>query len=628
MKYVLKLILIGWFFLNLTCSTLAYTTGQAASVVIGQPDFTSGSANQGGAAGANTINYVFGVATDGTRLAIGDSASNRVLIYNTIPTTNNASADLVLGQANFTSTSANRGGSAAANTLNQPTQVAFVGSKFLVADYSNNRILIWNTFPTSNGQAADVVVGQPDMTTNSAGTTSSKMSGAEGVSYDSVSGKLVVTDYSNNRVLIFNSIPTSNGAVADVVVGQQNMTSGNANQGGSVGANTFYVPYIARIIQSKLMVADTNNHRILIYNSIPTTNNASADVVIGQPNMTSNGGNQGGSVGANTLSYPSDMIYDGSKLFIQDSSNYRILIYNSIPTTNNASADTVLGQTDLTSNSAGTTASKFDYVEGGLATTTECGKLIVGDSYNNRVLIFNNDTPCPAATSTPTPTPTSTSGSSSTSSSSSDSSSEAPKPQIPQQTVIDVGGAFTAGGDSSTEGQHVISIIQPHTFNFDAFLSSYTQQPSSLVSLINPITQQPYPRFVTNAKVYGKSDDHEGILGISLFGTQYYQVGHIQNIWYKAYAPGYKTDNAPRIIPELQDKPSIVALSYTQDDLIIPGRQPQRGVYPTYNPSSFKLAYSPDGHVWNTLPTSVVDTENKTVAALHKPAGYYMIVAR
>ena len=37
----------------------------------------------------------------------------------------------------------------------------------------------------------------------------------------------------------------------------------------------------------KLYVADTQDNRILIYNKIPTTNNAAADVVVGQPNFTS-----------------------------------------------------------------------------------------------------------------------------------------------------------------------------------------------------------------------------------------------------------------------------------------------------------------------------------------------------
>jgi hypothetical protein len=37
-----------------------------------------------------------------------------------------------------------------------------------------------------------------------------------------------------------------------------------------------------------MFVSDFYNHRVLIYNTIPATNNASADVVIGQANFTNN----------------------------------------------------------------------------------------------------------------------------------------------------------------------------------------------------------------------------------------------------------------------------------------------------------------------------------------------------
>jgi len=40
------------------------------------------------------------------------------------------------------------------------------------------------------------------------------------------------------------------------------------------------------IQNGKLYVADTQNNRVLIYNSIPTANGAAADVVLGAPNFT------------------------------------------------------------------------------------------------------------------------------------------------------------------------------------------------------------------------------------------------------------------------------------------------------------------------------------------------------
>ena len=55
------------------------------------------------------------------------------------------------------------------NALRVPTGVATDGQRLVVADTDNNRVLIWNSIPTSNNQPADVVVGQSGFTSN-AGT--------------------------------------------------------------------------------------------------------------------------------------------------------------------------------------------------------------------------------------------------------------------------------------------------------------------------------------------------------------------------------------------------------------------------------------------------------------------------
>ena len=70
-------------------------------------------------------------------------------------------ANLVLGQPNFTSTVAHT----SQTGMSTPTAVASDGRILVVADTENNRVLIWNTIPTTNGQPADVVLGQPNFTT-------------------------------------------------------------------------------------------------------------------------------------------------------------------------------------------------------------------------------------------------------------------------------------------------------------------------------------------------------------------------------------------------------------------------------------------------------------------------------
>ena len=62
---------------------------------------------------------------------------------------------------------------------------------------------------------------------------------------------------------------------ANVVIGQSYFTSGLSNQGGSADANTLSYPFGQAIAtpDGLLYIADTNNNRILVFNGIPDTNN-------------------------------------------------------------------------------------------------------------------------------------------------------------------------------------------------------------------------------------------------------------------------------------------------------------------------------------------------------------------
>src|SRR5271169_3849802 len=146
------------------------------------------------------------------------------LTYNTPCPVCVGQATVVLGQPNFSTTTLNL--AATPTTLRLPTAVASDGVHLVVADTDHNRVLIWNRIPTTNNAPADVVVGQPNFTTASVpgNTPSAKsMRGPQGVWIQN--GRLYVADTQNNRVLIFNKIPTASATAADVVLGQPNMTT-------------------------------------------------------------------------------------------------------------------------------------------------------------------------------------------------------------------------------------------------------------------------------------------------------------------------------------------------------------------------------------------------------------------
>ena len=99
-------------------------------------------------------------------------------------------------------------------------------------------------------------------------------------------------------MIIYNTIPTTNGVAADIVIVQGNMTATSINQGTQLLIHLLMlIHYIIHFIHfqmaTRLFIADKTNNRVLIYNKIPTSNNASADVAEFQPNFNSRLSNNG-----------------------------------------------------------------------------------------------------------------------------------------------------------------------------------------------------------------------------------------------------------------------------------------------------------------------------------------------
>ncbi len=304
------------------------------------------------------MNIPTAVATDGHILAVADTNNNRVLIWNTIPSTVNAPANIVLGQADFTSRPTTQ--VVNANSLRGPQGVWIQNGKLFVADTGNYRVLIWNTIPTVNNKAADLVLGQPNFTTanqppvTKANPPTSATQLSNPVSVTADGSHVFVSDLGFNRVLIWNSIPTSNDQAADVVIGQPDMSSSAPNNSGSLCgssstidangntvypacANTLNFPRFALSDGTRLFVADGGNDRILIFNNIPVSNGAAADLVLGQPDFTTDlVTNQGNSIisttvdntgSVDTVPSPTSLAYDGTNLYVADANNSRILVF-------------------------------------------------------------------------------------------------------------------------------------------------------------------------------------------------------------------------------------------------------------------------------------------------------------
>ncbi len=410
---------------------IRFTTGQAARLIIGQNTFTA----QDPGVSDKLLGGVGGVAYAADMLFVADAnrlnatpLNHRVLIYNNlssqlpgpleeVPQGSRCPVcvgrpDVVLGQKEFDQGDLHP---PAADTLRLPIGVASDGVRLAIADTDNNRVLIWNSIPTVNGQPADVVLGQKDFTSavsNGFKPTAESLKGPQGVWLQG--GKLFVADTGNNRVLIWNSIPTTNGQAADVVLGQEDFTSfvppDLIKQQLEPRADTLLTPVSVTSDGRRLYVTDLGHNRVLIWNSIPTTNQAPADVVIGQPDMTSafvnyssklcepigqdeQGNDQFPDLCGATLNFPRFALSDGEKLFVADGGNDRVLVFNRIPTENGAKADVVIGQITDTVNLTSDSAFPDDIsASGTLRTPTSLAwdglNLYVADPFNRRVLVF------------------------------------------------------------------------------------------------------------------------------------------------------------------------------------------------------------------------------------------------
>lgn len=374
---------------NDSTSTTTELTLTAATAVLGQSGFTTATANRGGAADANTLSQPLGGAagTSGSSFFVADYGDSRILGYNSAPTITNSAANFVIGQDDFVSSLPSGG----ANRLALPGAVWVGGGRLVVADTGNNRVLIWNTLPTGN-TAPDVIVGQPDLNSNGPGLSAAALNSP--VAAAIAGNRLFVVDQNNNRVLVWNTIPTANATTADLVIGQSDFVSGI----GATTQNRLLQPSGIWTDGFRLLIADGGNNRVMYWTSIPSTNAANASFVVGQATFTFSST----APSAQTMNTPVGIASDGTRLFVADSGNNRVLVFNSFPIANNTAADSVLGQDSFTRNTAnddnGNATNPQDGTSEGVPTARTLsrptgvfylgGNLYVTDRGNNRVLLF------------------------------------------------------------------------------------------------------------------------------------------------------------------------------------------------------------------------------------------------
>ena len=305
--------------------------GEPADWVIGQPDFQQEGQNGKGIPSAATVSVPTGICVCGKGLAVADAWNHRILIWRELPEDNNVPADLVLGQTNFSENQPNRGYLATSSDhLHWCYGVLYHQGKLFVADTGNRRVLIWNQLPESNGQPADVILGQSDFNlrdeNGGASPTASSMRWPHAISI--WQNNLIVADAGNNRIMIWDGIPTENNTPCQMVLGQPNFSNVELNQSNYFpSAQTLSMPYGVAVYRDWILVADSANSRLLGWRDMAT--GIAAQALTGQEQFNSKSENLSyGKATRNSLCWSYGIQICGDTAIIADSGNNRVLLWS------------------------------------------------------------------------------------------------------------------------------------------------------------------------------------------------------------------------------------------------------------------------------------------------------------
>ena len=311
------------------------TTNQAASTVVGWPAFDTPSAD---VASPSSFKRPTGRPWyDGDRLVISDFHAAQALAFEPVPSQPGAAAAWFLGSTDGTGGSSGREPGA----TYAPTSLQAHDGRLFVLETGNQRLQVFDPVPQASGAIGDYVVGKADFADDDMGCARATWGDAE--DFHIGGGRLVVADTSHHRVLIYLSVPTEAGALPDLVLGQAGFDACQANRGAVAAPDSLKGPEGIWTDGERLAVADTGNHRVLVWTAFPTVSGQPAAMVLGQSSFTATTQ----AAGAQGMARPARVDGNGNQLAVADAGNARVLVWDTFPTEMREPADLVLGQADF-----------------------------------------------------------------------------------------------------------------------------------------------------------------------------------------------------------------------------------------------------------------------------------------
>jgi hypothetical protein len=332
-----------------------------------------------------------GIYFDDDLMAVADSGNHRILIWHGVPTRDGEAAAVVLGQPDFHTEGPNAHGRGPENGLHLPTALMVCEGRLLVADAWHHRILVWNEVPTLNDTPPDYAIGQPDQ----ASTEPNRGCGIDAVGLywpygmAFIAGWFYVADTGNRRVLGWKGLPLDDRP-ADLVLGQGSSGEGEENRGGPSNARSFRWPHAIAGNNEILYVADAGNHRALGWSPHPRSDSG-AQVVLGQQNFEASGEFPYVKQGASRLRFPYSIACNGDTLAVADTANNRVLLWQGLPESGTfRAADAVVGQPDFDSTGEnGWKAVTHETLCWPYGIWIHGDRIAVADSGNNRAMLWS-----------------------------------------------------------------------------------------------------------------------------------------------------------------------------------------------------------------------------------------------
>ncbi len=206
---------------------------------------------------------------------------------------------------------------------------------------------------------ASYVLGQPDFVTATQNATQDGLGQTTGIAYDPDREYLFVSDYSHHRVLVYDlSDGITNGENAINVLGQANFTASSFGTTQSTLNNPSGLFYDTTT--DYLYVADYGNGRVMVFDTSSITNGENAVYVLGEDDFVS----VSGTVDQDNLISPVDVYIKNNILYVADSQQSRVMIFDISSITNGEDAVYVLGQEDFTSTTDSATQDGITIVYG------------------------------------------------------------------------------------------------------------------------------------------------------------------------------------------------------------------------------------------------------------------------